>query len=228
MKRAKSLKLYSASQPISAVVLISGRGSNLQAIVRSQQTNKTDVKITRVISNRADAAGLAFARENNINTTVIDSSNFSSRYDYDRKLIKEIDQDQPDLVILAGFMRILSPEFVHHYHGRLINIHPSLLPRFKGLHTHQQALDAEAKEHGASVHYVTEELDGGPVFLQAKVPVLENDNAESLAHRVLEREHQLYPAAVQLIANGRIQLVDEQLLFDQTPIDEPIQLDTIS
>ena len=220
--------MYSANRPISVVVLISGRGSNLQALVRSQQANKIDIKIAGVISNRADAVGLAFAKENNIPTTVVDSTNFGSRSDYDRELIREIDQNRPELVILAGFMRILSSEFVRHYRGRLINIHPSLLPHFKGLHTHQQALDAGAKEHGASVHYVTEELDGGPVFLQAKIPVLNSDNAASLANRVLEREHQLYPAAVQLIANGRIQLVDEKLLFDQTPIDEPIQLDTIS
>lgn len=211
--------------PLTTVVLISGRGSNLKSLVEAQQAGQLDSNITAVISNRPEAAGLQFAAEAGIETIVVDHQDQPERELYDQALIQAIDQHQPQLVVLAGFMRILTPTFVRHYSGRLINIHPSLLPHFKGLHTHQQALDAKATTHGASVHYVTEELDGGPVFMQAQVPVEQSDNADSLAARVLVQEHRLYPAAVQLIAEERIQLVDDQLYFDQTPLHAPIALD---
>ncbi len=212
--------------PITVVVLISGRGSNLQALIHARQQQQLNVHFGAVISNRPDALGLQFAKGNGITTEVVDHTRFEGREAYDLALIESIDQYQPDLVVLAGFMRILTPAFVHHYRGRLLNIHPSLLPRHRGLHTHQQALDAGDREHGASVHFVTEELDGGPVFLQVRVPVLEGDSAESLAERVLHQEHRLYPKAIQLIADGRIRLVDDTLLFDQTPLNEPLQLDS--
>lgn len=210
--------------PLKAVVLISGRGSNLHALIRAQQAGTLDIDFAAVISNRPEAAGLQLAAAEQITTEVVDHTLYEGRTAYDQALIKVIDQHQPELLILAGFMRILTPELVRHYAGRLINIHPSLLPRFKGLHTHQQALDAGATTHGASVHFVSEELDGGPVFLQASVAVEADDEAERLAARVLEQEHRLSPAAIQLIAEGRIRLVDDSLQLDQTPLHEPLQL----
>jgi len=179
--------------PLKAVVLISGRGSNLHALIRAQQAGTLDIDFAAVISNRPEAAGLQLAAAEQITTEVVDHTLYEGRTAYDQALIKVIDQHQPELLILAGFMRILTPELVRHYAGRLINIHPSLLPRFKGLHTHQQALDAGATTHGASVHFVSEELDGGPVFLQASVAVEADDEAERLAARGLEQEHRLYP-----------------------------------
>ena len=210
--------------PLKAVVLISGRGSNLHALIRAQQAGTLDIDFAAVISNRPEAAGLQLAAAEQITTEVVDHTLYEGRTAYDQALIKVIDQHQPELLILAGFMRILTPELVRHYAGRLINIHPSLLPRFKGLHTHQQALDAGATTHGASVHFVSEELDGGPVFLQASVAVEADDEAERLAARGLEQGHRLYPAAIQLIAEGRIRLVDDSLQLDQTPLHEPLQL----
>ena len=210
--------------PIKIVVLISGRGSNLQSLFHAQQAEQLNVEFAAVISNRPQAAGLQFAQQQQLATTVVDHTRYSGRESYDQSLIEAIDSHHPQLVVLAGFMRILTPQFVRHYAGRLINIHPSLLPNFKGLHTHQQALDAGVEQHGASVHFVTEELDGGPVFLQATVAVEADDTAEVLAARVLPQEHHRSPAAVQLIAEGRIALVDGRLYFDDTVLYEPIQL----
>jgi phosphoribosylglycinamide formyltransferase-1 len=184
------------------VILISGRGSNMKSIVAAVESGELPVNVAAVISNRPDAAGLAFAQEKNIATTVIDHTLFDSREAFDQALVKQIDTFSPDLVILAGFMRILTSEFVEHYAGKLVNIHPSLLPKFKGLHTHQRAIEAGEKEHGASVHIVTPELDDGPVVLQARVPVLESDTADTLAARVLEQEHTLYPAAIKKLLLG--------------------------
>ncbi|PHS70238.1 MAG: phosphoribosylglycinamide formyltransferase [Methylophaga sp.] len=191
-----------ASVPIPAIViLISGRGSNMRSIIKAIQNDKLSVKVAAVISNRPDAAGLKFAQQENITTAVIDHTQFASRALFDQALAQEIDHYSPDLVILAGFMRILTSDFVHHFSGKLINIHPSLLPKFKGLNTHQRAIDAGEKEHGASVHFVTPELDDGPVVLQAYVPILKDDTANILAARVLEQEHKLYPNAIkQLLA----------------------------
>ena len=178
------------------VILISGRGSNMQSIVKAVKSGDLPASIAAVISNRPDAAGLDFASQANIPTAVIDHKQFDSREAFDAALATEIDKYQPNFVVLAGFMRILTAGFVDHYAGRLINIHPSLLPKFKGLDTHQRAIDAGEKEHGATVHFVTAELDDGPVILQAKVPVFADDSAETLASRVLEQEHQLYPNAL--------------------------------
>jgi phosphoribosylglycinamide formyltransferase-1 len=183
------------------VILISGRGSNMRSILDAAKAGSLDVDISAVISNRPDAAGLAFAAEEGIETAVIDHKQFDSREQFDEALAAKIDAYQPDFVILAGFMRILTEGFVNHFAGRLINIHPSLLPKFKGLHTHQRAIDAGEAEHGASVHFVTAELDDGPVILQVTVPVLADDNADTLAARVLEQEHLLYPAAIQKLVS---------------------------
>ena len=204
------------------VVLISGSGSNLQAIIDAVSEQGLPVDIRAVISNRASAFGLQRARQAGIPARVLDHREFPDRDAYDRALAGLVDSFQPGLVVLAGFMRILTPWFVQHYQGRLINIHPSLLPRHRGLHTHQRALDAGDREHGASVHYVTEELDGGPVILQARVPVLPDDDADRLAARVLAREHLIYPTAIRWIAEQRVALEDGKVVIDgQTPATPP-------
>jgi phosphoribosylglycinamide formyltransferase-1 len=185
------------------VILISGRGSNMRSIIDAIKAHQINATVSAVISNRPDAAGLNYAKDLSIATEVIDHKGFSDRDSFDRALAERIDDYKPDFVILAGFMRILTAEFVEHYHNRLINIHPSLLPKFKGLNTHQRAIDAGEKEHGASVHFVTAELDDGPVIMQAKVSVMPDDSAKSLAARVLEQEHQLYPAAIQKLVNSK-------------------------
>lgn len=186
----------------SIVILISGRGSNMVSIVDAIDSGDLPANVAAVISNRPAAPGLEFAQKVNIPTAAIDHKEFESRELFDQALAKEIDKYSPNLVVLAGFMRILTTEFVEHFAGRLINIHPALLPKFKGLNTHQRAIDAGEKEHGASVHMVTPELDDGPVVLQARIAVLANDTAESLAARVLEQEHRLYPAAIKKLIEG--------------------------
>jgi phosphoribosylglycinamide formyltransferase-1 len=186
------------------VILISGGGSNMAAIVRTAQAQnwakQFNAQVSAVISNKADAKGLAFAKEHGIATAVIDHKAFADqpqpREAFDAALLKEIDQHQPHLVVLAGFMRILTPGFVAHYEGRLLNIHPSLLPAFPGLHTHERAIEAGCKFAGATVHRVTAELDHGPILAQAIVPVLPDDTADTLAARVLTQEHLIYPKAV--------------------------------
>jgi phosphoribosylglycinamide formyltransferase 1 len=182
------------------VILISGGGSNMAAIVRCAQRDnwrKThDAQVAAVISNRPDAGGLAVAREHAIATEVVDHKRFTSREAFDAELAATIDRHQPSLVVLAGFMRILTPAFVQRYEGRLVNIHPSLLPAFPGLHTHQRAIDAGCRFAGASVHQVTTELDFGPILEQAVVPILPDDTADTLAARVLTQEHLIYPRAI--------------------------------
>lgn len=182
------------------VILISGGGSNMAAIVQAAQqqewARRLDARVAAVISNKADAQGLVFAREQGIATAVLNHKEFASREAFDAALAQTIDGYQPALVVLAGFMRILTPGFVQHYPGRLLNIHPSLLPAFPGLHTHQRAIDAGCKFAGATVHEVTAELDVGPILEQAVVPVLPLDSAEALAARVLVQEHVIYPQAV--------------------------------
>jgi phosphoribosylglycinamide formyltransferase 1 len=182
------------------VILISGGGSNMAAIVRSAQREgwqkNLDAQVAAVISNRADAGGLAFAREQHIATDVVDHKRHPTREAFDAELAAAIDRHQPALVVLAGFMRILTPAFVQRYQGRLLNIHPSLLPAFPGLHTHQRAIDAGCQVAGATVHQVTSELDHGPILAQAVVPILPDDTAETLATRVLTQEHLIYPRAI--------------------------------
>lgn len=188
------------------VILISGGGSNMAAIVRaSQQQNwakQYNARVAAVISNKADAKGLVFARDNGIATEVLDHKQFDSREAFDAELAQVIDRHSPDLVVLAGFMRILTPGFVSHYEGRMVNIHPSLLPAFTGLHTHQRAIDAGCRFAGCTVHRVTAELDVGPILDQAAVPVLPGDTAELLAARVLVQEHIIYPRAVLNLLKG--------------------------
>ncbi|NBF08524.1 phosphoribosylglycinamide formyltransferase [Pseudomonas sp. Fl4BN1] len=196
------------------VVLLSGTGSNLQALIDSAQTDDSPVRIAAVISNRADAYGLQRAKEAGIATRFLDHTTFEGREAFDQGLIELIDTFQPKLVVLAGFMRILSAGFVRHYQGRLLNIHPSLLPKYKGLHTHQRALEAGDTEHGCSVHFVTEELDGGPLVVQAVIPVELHDSPQSLAQRVHTQEHRIYPMAVRWFAEGRLTLGDQGALLD--------------
>ena len=195
------------------VVLISGSGSNLQALIDSLSTD-SPAQICAVISNRADAFGLQRAAKAGIATQVLDHKAYADREAFDAALIEAIDAYQADLVILAGFMRILTPGFVTHYTGRLLNIHPSLLPKYKGLHTHQRALEAGDTEHGCSVHFVTEELDGGPLVVQAVVPVMADDTPEILAERVHAAEHQIYPLAMHWFAQGRLQLNERGCQLD--------------
>ncbi len=196
------------------VVLLSGTGSNLQALIDSTRTGDSPVRIAAVISNRSDAYGLQRARDAGIATRSLDHKAFEGRAAFDSALIELIDAFTPQLVVLAGFMRILSADFVRHYEGRLLNIHPSLLPKYKGMHTHQRALEAGDSEHGCSVHFVTEELDGGPLVVQAVVPVESNDSAQSLAQRVHTQEHRIYPLAVRWFAEGRLILGDQGALLD--------------
>ncbi|SDU01544.1 phosphoribosylglycinamide formyltransferase-1 [Pseudomonas orientalis] len=196
------------------VVLLSGTGSNLQALIDSTRTGNSPVRIAAVISNRSDAYGLQRARDAGIETRSLDHKAFEGREAFDQALIELIDAFDPKLVVLAGFMRILSADFVRHYEGRLLNIHPSLLPKYKGMHTHQRALDAGDSEHGCSVHFVTEELDGGPLVVQAVVPVESGDSAQTLAQRVHTQEHRIYPLAVRWFAEGRLILGEQGALLD--------------
>ncbi|OWQ42595.1 phosphoribosylglycinamide formyltransferase [Pseudomonas lactis] len=201
-------------QTCDVVVLLSGTGSNLQALIDSTRTGDSPVRIAAVISNRSDAYGLQRARDAGIDTRSLDHKVFDGREAFDSALIELIDAFNPKLVVLAGFMRILSADFVRHYEGRLLNIHPSLLPKYKGMHTHQRALDAGDSEHGCSVHFVTEELDGGPLVVQAVVPVESGDSAQTLAQRVHTQEHRIYPLAVRWFAEGRLILGDQGALLD--------------
>ncbi len=205
-------------QPLAIVVLISGDGSNLQAIIDNIASGQLSAKLVAVISNRDQAYGLERARRHGIPTQVIAATLHPDRTAYDQALMQCIDSYSPQLIVLAGFMRILTTEFVQHYAGRLINIHPSLLPKHKGLHTHQRALDAGDNEHGATVHFVTPELDSGPIILQMKVPILPNDTAEELQQRVHQAEHQLYPEALRRIATGRVQLRGDIVYVDNSPV----------
>lgn len=188
------------------VILISGRGSNMHAIVRACAADNWPARVVAVIADRPTAPGLALAHAAGITTSVVDSREQPSRADFDQALAREIDRHAPDLVLLAGFMRILGDAFVMRYASRLLNIHPSLLPSFTGLHTHQRALDAGVKVHGATVHFVTPALDSGPIILQTVVPVLEHDDARSLGARVLDAEHRAYPQAVRWFVEDRLVL----------------------
>ncbi|MDH1340683.1 phosphoribosylglycinamide formyltransferase [Ectopseudomonas oleovorans] len=204
--------------PCNVVVLISGSGSNLQALIDSIAHDGNPARIAAVICNRAGAYGLERAKQAGIATSLLDHKQFDGREAFDAALIQAIDAHQPDLVVLAGFMRILTPGFVQHYAGRLLNIHPSLLPKHKGLHTHQRALEAGDREHGCSVHFVTEELDGGPMVVQAVLPVMADDTAESLASRVHQQEHLIYPLAVRWFAEGRLRLGAQGAMLDDQPL----------
>ncbi len=196
------------------VVLISGSGTNLQAIIDACTSKDYPGEIVGVISNKADAYGLTRAKDANISTLSLSHKDFESRESYDHELVKAIDAYSPDVIVLAGFMRILTPSFVQHFQGKLVNIHPSLLPKYQGLNTHQRAIDAGDDVHGVSVHFVTEELDGGPVILQAKVPVFDGDNSEDLAARVHEQEHRIYPLVVRWLCEKRLTMTNEKAVLD--------------
>lgn len=203
------------------VVLISGTGSNLQALIDSIEQGQLPAKICAVVSNKDDVKGLERAHMHNIPSFVLDHKHFSNREQYDERLMEIIDAQGPDLIVLAGFMRILTPAFTQHYQGRMLNIHPSLLPKYQGLHTHQRAIDAGDTEHGVSIHFVTEELDGGPIVMQAKVPVEPEDDANNLAAKVQEKEHKIYPLAVKWFAEGRLTLDAEgRCLLDNRALPE--------
>ena len=206
---------------IDIVVLISGSGSNLQAIIDAISADKLHANIKMVISNRQGVKGLTRAQAAKIPTLTLDHKKFANRETFDQQLIQEIDLLKPDLVILAGFMRILTDEFVEHYAGRLLNIHPSLLPEFTGLNTHQRALDAGVKQHGVSVHYVNNELDGGPLVLQAVINVQETDTAESLQQRVHQQEHIIYPMVIEWVAQGRLKVINQQVILDKQLLETP-------
>ncbi|MDR5749762.1 MULTISPECIES: phosphoribosylglycinamide formyltransferase [unclassified Caballeronia] len=195
------------------VILISGRGTNMEAVVRAAAREGWPAEVRAVVSNRPDAAGLGFAAANGIETAVVDHRDYADRAAFDRALAAAIDQFAPDLVVLAGFMRVLTDGFVDHYAGRMLNVHPSLLPCFPGLRTHQQALDAGVRVHGASVHFVTPTLDHGPIVAQAAVPVMAGDDAAALAARVLAVEHTIYPRAVRWFVEGRLAIDGERVVL---------------
>lgn len=196
------------------VVLISGNGSNLQAIIDDIHDDEINAEVVGVISNIKDAYGLQRAKDAGIKTTLIESKSATSRQQYDNKLQTEIDKLQADLIVLAGFMRILSDDFVNHFLGKIINIHPSLLPKYQGLNTHQRVIDAGDTHHGASVHFVIPELDAGPLILQAEVPIHTGDSAETLAQRVHTQEHIIYPLVIKWFAADRIKMLDYKTIKD--------------
>ena len=215
----------SAAQQCRLAVLISGRGSNLQAILDQAASGELPVTIAAVISNRPGVQGLERAQQAGVPALELDHKNYPDRPAFEAALIELIDRQQPDLVILAGFMRVLTAGFTEHYRGRLFNIHPSLLPKFRGLHTHARAIAAGETEHGATIHFVTAELDGGPLIVQARVPVLPDDDPDTLAARVLAQEHRLYPQAIRWFAEGRLRLEGEQVWFDGQPLAKPLRLE---
>ncbi|MBA3582594.1 MAG: phosphoribosylglycinamide formyltransferase [Gammaproteobacteria bacterium] len=210
------------------VILVSGNGSNLQAIIDACQQQRCHATVVGVISNNANAYALQRAQAAQIPTAYVDHRTYATREEFDQTLQLTIDTYASDLIVLAGFMRILTPTFVRHYAGRLLNIHPSLLPKYRGLHTHQRALDAGDSEHGSTVHFVTEELDGGPLIAQARIQICADDTAATLATKTQTREHQLYPRVIDWYAQGRLHLVNQHVVFDQQRLSQPLNLDTVN
>jgi len=206
------------------VVLISGSGSNLQAIIDACQSHYIAGQVVGVLSNKADAYGLVRAQQAGIATATINHKDFASRVDFDQAMQKIIDTWQPDVVVLAGFMRILTPTFVQHFEGRLLNIHPSLLPYYKGLHTHQRVLATGDNKHGCSVHFVNAELDGGAVIAQAVIDVLPHDNEQKLIEKVHKLEHYLYPLVLHWLSHGRLRYQAGQAMLDGQVLAQPMRL----
>ena len=203
-------------------ILISGSGTNLQAFIDAARDRTLDADIVSVLSNRPDAYGLERAKRAGIETVCIEHGDFGNRESFDRAMADELDSARPDLIVLAGFMRILSPWFVRHYEGRVLNIHPALLPKYPGLDTHQRVLDAGDSHHGSTVHFVTEELDGGPRIVAGRLAVRPGETAADLKARVQAIEHVIYPRAAQLFAEGRVAYSRGRALLDEAPLDEPI------
>lgn len=204
-------------------ILISGRGSNMRSLVAAAQAKDYPAEIVLIVSNRPDAAGIAWAVAQGLRAVVIDHKTFSTRRDFERAVQSALDTHGIELVALAGFMRLMTPEFVEHWHDRMINIHPSLLPSFKGLHTHERAIAAGVKIAGCTVHFVRAEMDDGPIIAQAAVPVLGSDTPETLATRILQAEHQIYPAALRLVAAGNARCDGEKVIIDQDVMeDDPL------
>jgi phosphoribosylglycinamide formyltransferase-1 len=214
--------VHNASQPLRLAILISGRGSNMATIARECQQHRIAATVSVVISDRPGVAGITTARDMGIETHVVSRNSAVNRDAFEHSLAEAMDTHTPDLVVLAGFMRVLSAPFVQRYAGRMINIHPSLLPKYTGLHTHQRVLDAGDAEHGASVHYVTPELDGGPVILQSRVPVKTGDTESSVAARVMATEHVIYPRVIGWIADGRLKWNQGHPMLDGKLLAQPI------
>jgi phosphoribosylglycinamide formyltransferase 1 len=214
--------------PLELAILISGRGSNMVAIARACMAGQINARVRVVVSDRPGVAGLAAARELGIKALTIPWPGARDREGFERALSETLDAQQVDLVVLAGFMRILSPGFVARYAGRILNIHPSLLPKYTGLHTHQRALNAMDKEHGASVHFVTAELDGGPLVLQSRVPIVPGDTEASLAARVQATEHTIYPKVIGMMADGRLSWDEGHVRLDGTILDAPLVENDVS
>lgn len=204
-------------------VLISGRGSNMQSIVKAVELGQISGDVCCVLSNNPQAAGLKFAESNGIATESLSHRNYANREDFDIDLVKSLDKYKPDLIVLAGFMRILTPVFIDHFAGRIINIHPSLLPKYPGLDTHQRAIDARDAQHGASVHFVTADLDAGPVIIQTVIDIEASDTSNKLATKVLAGEHIIYPLAIEWILNGNIQTDNKQCFYLCSVIVKPAQ-----
>jgi len=213
------------SEPLRLAVLISGRGSNMATIARACAERRLDATVEAVISDRPDVAGLETARSFGIATAVVPWKSLPDRAVAERLLVELIDAHRPDVVVLAGFMRILSGEFTARYAGRMLNIHPALLPAYRGLHTHRRVLEAAEKQHGASVHFVTEELDGGPVILQSRIPVRSGESESTLMARVQKTEHIIYPQVLEWLADGRLVWRDAKPWLDGKPLDRPVVQD---
>lgn len=213
-----------AKPPCRVVVLISGSGTNLQALIDEQTTGELPIDIVAVISNRPGAGGLEKAQSAGIPTHVIDHTQFDDRHSFDVQVIDAILQYQPDLIVLAGYMRIMTPDLVNRFSGRMLNVHPSLLPKYPGLNTHRRALENKDTHHGSTVHFVTEVLDGGPVIAQSKLTIGDNDNEQLLATRVKQLEHKLYPKVVGWFAEGKLTLKNNQTYFNGELLEQPIEM----
>jgi phosphoribosylglycinamide formyltransferase-1 len=213
----------STKNPLQLVVLISGNGSNLQAIIDEIEAGNLNASINAVISNRPDAFGLQRARLHDIPAIALDHSQFAEREQFDSQLQQEIDKYQPDVIILAGYMRILTSELIRYFSPNILNIHPSLLPKYQGLNTYQRALDNNETEHGVSIHVVTPELDAGPVILQASYPITDQDDIDSMQQKGHALEYQMYPQVIRWLSEKRLQLSASKPLFDDKPLEQPIR-----
>jgi phosphoribosylglycinamide formyltransferase 1 len=212
-----------AGVPLPIAILISGRGTNMRAIAERAAAGILPVEVRVVISDKPSAAGLETAAAMGITTRVIEPRAFADRAAYDRALVQLLAEYEPRLIVLAGFMRILTPHFIGAFAGQMLNVHPSLLPKYRGLHTHRRAIEAGETLHGVSVHFVTEELDGGPVILQAEVPIMPGDSETTLSARVQRSEHRIYPQVIDWFARGRLLLKDGRAWLDGMPLDAPLR-----